>query len=252
MPQSNEGILLLIGALFLLLGLLGGGFEISAVKIPPVGKYTRLFAFIIGTIVFGLGMLRLLIPAPQPIPVAIVPTALPTTAPTENSPSPLPPTATHTPASTPTPNVPTLPAPTESITATTLPVSAIIQDVWVDYDQTRFQKLGMVIHVKFNITGMKSREGRATAYFSYRSGEDLKDTNGEFNTTAGTVSAGESFTPGYDVTQYDNLEIFMPYDELELGTGKYELKFHIEIWERAHPEQPALAVSPSVNFDFTK
>lgn len=252
MPQSNEGILLLIGALFLLLGLLGGGFEISAIKIPPVGKYTRLFAFIIGTIVFGLGMLRLVFPTPQPIPVAIIPTASPTVAPTEIPPTPVPPTATHTPSPTHTPNPPTLPPPTEPVLATTLPASAIIQDVWVDYDQTRFQKLGMVIHVKFSISGMQGKEGRATAYFSHRNGDDLKDTNNEFNTTTGTVAAGESFTPGYPVTIYDNLEIFMPYDELELGPGKYELKFHIEIWERAHPENPALASSPSVNFDFTK
>lgn len=250
LPQSNEGILLVIGALFLLLGLLGGGFEISAIKVPPVGKYTRGFAFVIGALVFGLGMLRLIMP-PQAAPAVSVPTAPPPTATTVALlPSPVPPTATLAP--TQTREIPTPPPATTVSATTTLPQAATIQDIWVTYDQTRFQKVGMVIHVKFSVSGMKDRESRATAYFRQRTGEPLLDQNGAFNTTDGKVSAGESFTPGYEVTQYDNLEIFMPYDELELGPGKYDLQFHVELWEKAHPEKPALAVSPVVDFDFSK
>lgn len=262
MPQSNEGILLLVGALFLLLGLLGGGFEVSAIKIPPVGKYTRAFAFVIGASVFGLGLLRLALPVTQPTVVTVIPTALqatavPTTAPTAIPPSPLPPsplppTISIAPSATPTVSLPTLPPPTEGPEGTVLPQSASIQDVHVDYDVTRFEKKGMVIHVKFSITGMKNQEGRATAYFARQDGEALKDKNGQYNTTDGQVSTGESFTPGYEVTQYDNLELFIPYDELELGPGAYKLKFHVEVWERAHPEKSALAISPDIDFDFSK
>lgn len=253
MPQSNEGILLLIGALFLLLGLLGGGFEISAIKIPPVGKYTRLFAFIIGAIVFGLGMLRLVFPLPQANPIALVPTAPPATAPPPTlAPSPIPPTVAIAPSPTHTLNTPTRPAPTQIPEATSLPRSAIIQDVTVDYDVTRFEKKGMLIHVKFSISGMQNQEGRASAYFAQRDDTPLKDQNGEYTTTEGQVAVGESFTPGFPVTIYDNLELFMPYDELELGPGSYELKFHVQLWERAHPENPALAISPDITFDFSK
>ena len=251
MPQTNEGILLLIGALFLLLGLLGGGFEISAIKIPPVGKYTRGFAFLIGAIVFGLGLIRLIFPLPQtPLVAVVTPTPLPPT-PTAVIPSPLPPTITRAPSPVNTiPPIETLSP--ETPTIQTLPATATIQDVRVEYDQTRFEKLGMVIHVSFNVTGMQEREGRVTAYFAQRSGETLQDKNGEYNTVDGQVSAGASFTPGYAVTQYDDLEIFMPYDELELGAGDYALKFHVEIWEKAHPENPALAISPDIDFDFKK
>lgn len=257
MPQTNEGILLLIGALFLLLGLLGGGFEVSAIKIPPVGKYTRGFAFIIGAIVFGLGMLRLAFPTPQPIAVAVAPTPMPATAaptavPTSIPPSPVPPTATNAPTLAPTAALATLPAPTGGPETTALPQTAYIQDVTVDYDMTRFEKKGMVIHVKFSVTGMLNQEGRATAYFEQQDGTSLKDTNNEYNTTDGQVSTGETFKPGYQVTQYDNLELFLPYDELELGPGNYKLKFHVEVWERAHPEKPALAISPDIQFDFSK
>jgi hypothetical protein len=264
MPQTNEGILLIIGALFLLLGLLGGGFEISAIKFPPVGKYTRAFAFVIGAVVFGLGLFRLLIAAPVPTPIALAPTAPPPTAtplPPTDTPTALPPTHTPTaipPTDTPAPSPTfTLAPPTPTTTAsppivTSVPAAAIIQDIHVDYDQTRFEKKGMVIHVKFSISGMKNVECRATAYFSQRTGEPLQDKNGAYTTTDGQVSVGESFTPGYDVTQYDDLQLFMPYDELELGPGSYQLKFHVELWVRAHPENPALAISPDVDFDFSK
>ncbi|MBI4674772.1 MAG: hypothetical protein HY741_24265 [Chloroflexi bacterium] len=254
MPQSNEGILLLIGALFLLLGLLGGGFEVSAIKMPPIGKYTRAFTFVIGTLVFGIGLFRLLVPISQPTPIALVPTAPPppTAAPIVVTPTFLPPTNTPPPPPTHTLAAPTLILSTDTPAATRLPVTAAIQNISVDYDQTRFEKKGMVIHVKFSITGMKDVECRATAYFSMRTGETLKDQNGEYTATDGQVSSGATFTPGYEVTQYDNLELFIPYDELELGPGAYELKFHIELWEKAHPEKPALAVSPDVNFDYTK
>ncbi len=252
MPQSNEGILLFIGALFLLLGLLGGGFEISAIKLPSVGKFTRVFALIIGTVVFGVGMFRLLFPTTQPIPVAIAPTAPPpTTTPIVVTATSIPPTAAP-PLPTRTPVPPTLAVSSATAPTTSLPASAVIQNISVDHNQTLFEKKGMLIHVKFSVTGMKGLEGRATAYFYMQTGDRLKDLNGEYTTTDGQVSTGKSFTPKDDIMQYDDLQLFMPYDELELGPGSYDLKFHVELWDRAHPEKPSLAVSPAINFTFTK
>ncbi len=242
MPQSNEGILLIVGALFLLLGLLGGGFEISAIKIPPVGKFTQTFALVIGALVFGLGLMRLFLPTPPP-GIVVLPTATAVA---------LIPSAVPSPAPTATPNIPTPLPPTESVSTTALPVAAKIQDIWVDHNVTRFQRVGMLIHIKFNVSGMKDQEGRATAYFYQRDGGALQSADNTFNTSDGKVAAGESFTPGYDPAQYDDLQIFMPYDELELGAGKHELKFYIALWEKAHPENPSLAESPWIDFDFTK
>ena len=54
MPNTTEGLLLAIGGLFLLIGLIGGGFEISAAKIPPVGKKARIAAAVFGLAFLGL------------------------------------------------------------------------------------------------------------------------------------------------------------------------------------------------------
>lgn len=50
MPSTTEGILLVVGVLFVMIALIGGGFEISAAKIPPVGKKGRVGSAIMGLI----------------------------------------------------------------------------------------------------------------------------------------------------------------------------------------------------------
>jgi hypothetical protein len=50
MPNTIEGLLLVIGALFLMIGLIGGGFEVSAAKIPPVGTKGRVGSALAGVI----------------------------------------------------------------------------------------------------------------------------------------------------------------------------------------------------------
>jgi len=250
MPQSNEGLLLLIGALFLLLGLLGGGFEISSIKLPPVGKFTRGFALVIGVMVFGLGLLRLASPVPAiATPTAPSPTVTLTTVP----PSPVPPSPVPpSPIPSPQASAPTQPAPIVLPEITALPINAKIHDVSLAYNVIRFEKKGMLIHVKFSISGMQAQEGHATAYFYDQDGNPLMDQNGAYAASDGAVAVDVLFTPSYPITQYDDLELFLPYDELELDAGTYNLKLHVEIWESAHPENPALAVSPEINFYLEK
>jgi hypothetical protein len=62
MPQNNEGILLFIGAIFFLIGILGGGFEISAIKIPSVGKIIRIISGGIGVIFMSIAIYLYIFP----------------------------------------------------------------------------------------------------------------------------------------------------------------------------------------------
>src|SRR5215204_2428970 len=56
MPDSLEGILLVMGGLFLLIGLIGGEFEVSAAKIPRVGTPGRIGAVIVGIVCLALSL----------------------------------------------------------------------------------------------------------------------------------------------------------------------------------------------------
>ena len=51
---SPDVVLFLVGALFLVVGL-AGSVELTAVKIPSVGKFQRLVAFGIGIVFIGIG-----------------------------------------------------------------------------------------------------------------------------------------------------------------------------------------------------
>ncbi|HJR78470.1 MAG TPA: hypothetical protein VJ821_00270 [Anaerolineales bacterium] len=88
MPQNEIGWLLLIGAVFFLIGLLGGGVEISAIKIPSLSRYPRIAFSVVGALMLGLAVFRILAPtnaainAPSVVatlPFSSTPT-LPTTA----------------------------------------------------------------------------------------------------------------------------------------------------------------------------
>lgn len=108
---------------------------------------------------------------------------------------------------------------------------AHIQKVWVDHNQYQDSVKGMRIHVKFDVDNFKDTKGRVVAYFYTKNGNPLKDTNGSYKTTTGDVSAvSHIFQPSYVNTVYQDFKFFMPYQELHMARGKYNLKFYIRIF----------------------
>jgi hypothetical protein len=98
MLENEKVVLLVIGAVFFLIGLLGGGVEVSAVKIPTVSKYPRVTFLVVGSALLGLAMYRILFPAD--LGVAVPPGSAPSpSGPPTQAPSALPVgnTATATP-----------------------------------------------------------------------------------------------------------------------------------------------------------
>jgi hypothetical protein len=105
MLQNEKAVLLVIGAVFFLIGLLGGGVEVSAVKIPHVSRYTRVAFSLVGAVLIGLAINLILrgdqaserppvvVPSPDlqitetPIVLSteIVPTSTPELAPTAST-----------------------------------------------------------------------------------------------------------------------------------------------------------------------
>jgi hypothetical protein len=276
MPQSTEGVLLVIGALFFLIGLLGGGFEVSAIKIPPIEKYPRAVLFGMGIILLLAGLFRILFPAtPVVVPaantsVAVVTLPPPTQTPLSPSATPPPPTSTPPPPPA-TPLPPTATPPPATVTATvvtptspptatpTLAVIATIQDVSSDYDVTKFGQKGMLIHVKFLVNGMKDLKGRLIAYFSDQGGQQLtshdsKDLTADglfkFQATDGQLIVWDYFTPIYDAAQLSDFQLFLPYSAIELSAGTYHLQFSTKIMDLRNSSQP-LAVAPDFLFSFT-
>ncbi len=237
MPETNEGILFIVGAAFFLIGLIGGGLEISAIKVPPLAKIPRYLMFVVGAFLMGVALMRFM----SPPAAAVVPTP-------ENTPQPPTPTA-----ELPTPTV-APPAPTEPpvvTVATRLGASsARINDIWVDYDVVQLGLDGMLIHVSFEIDGLENVPCAIGAYFYTEAGERLNDQNGEYASEGNQVIAYQNFTPVYPSAQFDDFELFLPYDELELPNGDYDLKFLISIWDMAMVEE--VVSSPYYSFTYSQ
>lgn len=108
---------------------------------------------------------------------------------------------------------------------------AEIKDIWVEHDVWEDDSDGMRIHVSFDINNLEGATCRAVAYFYFERGEPLNDFNQRYCTADGKVSSGIDFEPRYVNTTFNDLCIFLPYDELHIErSGEYDLKFFISIW----------------------
>jgi len=85
------------------------------------------------------------------------------------------------------------------------------------------------VHVKFSVFNMKDVDSNLTLYFEKADGTKLTTTNTKFSSKDGQVAVSRTLKPGFDDTIYKDLEIFMPYEELKLGRGKYNLKMDADV-----------------------
>lgn len=108
---------------------------------------------------------------------------------------------------------------------------ATFEKMWVDYDVKEEGILGMMLHFKFVAYDMKGMAASVAVYFDKNDGQwtILKDKNQKYTSTAGDVAVYKDITPGYDTAFYDDLRIFMPYEELDLDPGKYELSMDTKL-----------------------
>lgn len=107
--------------------------------------------------------------------------------------------------------------------------STKFEKMWVDYNVKENGRLGMRIHAKFTVNNLKDEDSYLAIYFEKADGTDLKTTNKKFAAKDGQVAVYRSMKPGYDETVYKDLDVFMPYDELNLSPGKYDLKMDADV-----------------------
>jgi hypothetical protein len=112
---------------------------------------------------------------------------------------------------------------------------ATFDSLWVDYDVEQEGMRGMRIHLKFSTYNMKEMDAYVAIYFEYNDelAGYLKDKNGKFNSTEGDVALYRAIKPAYDPADYNDLQLFMPYSELDLEPGVYDLTMDAKIIYKA-------------------
>lgn len=106
---------------------------------------------------------------------------------------------------------------------------ATFDRMWVDYDVTQSGQKGMRIHLKFTVYDLKDTNCLVGVYFQDKNGTPLKDYNKKYYTTQGNVAVTKPLTPGYNPAVYEDLQLFMPYDELDLLDGTYNLQMDVDL-----------------------
>ena len=128
-------------------------------------------------------------------------------------------------------------------------ITGQIKDVTVEHNVFKNGVKGMKILVDFSVQNMKGIDGSCAVYFYYENGNRVKDTNGSYATSDNQAATHKTIKPNYDSSSYTDVEIFMPYNELEVGTGKHNLKFYCKIWE--YSTSSAISVAESQYYSFT-
>jgi hypothetical protein len=122
--------------------------------------------------------------------------------------------------------IPTAVPPTPIVMA-----SASINNVTVEFDVLQSSQRGMRIHTDFGIAHGGGMECQIIAYFRYANGSPLLDQNLQDRAADGQVSLSSKFTPPYEYTRYKDYDLFLPYDELHLSSGQYDLTFKVVIFD---------------------
>jgi len=91
---------------------------------------------------------------------------------------------------------------------------------------------GMRIHAKFRVRYGYNVPCRMIAYFFDEDGDALDAADRKYSTDKGKVSVSTSFTPKYDPAVYSDLQLFMPYEALNMESGdEYNLKFYLALYD---------------------
>lgn len=108
------------------------------------------------------------------------------------------------------------------------PMVGTIGRVWVD-PPTPGSKVA--VHLRFAIKHGQGA-GRVVAWFTDRTGQALRDTDGRFRTRAGQVAMGADYTARGANKQFADFRLTLPAGQLHLSPGKHALRVVVGLFHR--------------------
>ena len=108
-------------------------------------------------------------------------------------------------------------------------ISSTVNRVWIDYDVYEGRRKGMRIHINFEVTGLKGVDSKLTARVRRENDSFLMSSNDGFSNDSGELEVAFEMKPGYPTTVYKDAQIFLPYDEIVLRKGVWNLKLDIDL-----------------------
>lgn len=103
-----------------------------------------------------------------------------------------------------------------------------LQKMWVDFDVYENGLLGMRMHAAITVHNMKGMDGLMGFYFKYSDGDPNSYVRhpgvvNKYHDTEGGLAVSVLVVPADNITVYEDLEAFIPYDEFRMSPGEYDL-----------------------------
>lgn len=117
--------------------------------------------------------------------------------------------------------------------------SVAFERMWVDYNIKQAGQDGMRLHIKFVTHNLKATECQLRVGFFYDDDTPIRDKNKKYYTVGGDVALFGDVKPGSNPAYYEDFQLFMPYDELDLAYGDYNLKMDVDLIYKADGEEIA-------------
>jgi len=118
--------------------------------------------------------------------------------------------------------------------------AAKFERVWVDPAPPGGD---VAVHATIVVDNSNGRPGMVVAWFQDRTGQALRDADGQFRSDGGQVAVGVEITPKYDSARFGDVRLVLPAGQLHLAPGRYDLQVAAAFFQGGSMLADAAAVS---------
>jgi len=107
-------------------------------------------------------------------------------------------------------------------------VTSTVNRIWVEYNVTEGGKRGMRVHVNFKVGGLKGIDSKIVARVQKENGDYLLSSS-DLSNDDGQLQIAFEMKPGFDPAVYEDADMFLPYSEINVSRGKWNLKLDVDL-----------------------
>lgn len=120
--------------------------------------------------------------------------------------------------------------PEKTPTSTNTKSGAILDEMWVDYNVTQNGQKGMLVHTRMTVNGFLNQTIQFALGVEKTDGTKVLARSSSPNRSkVGQLVFYKDLRPQYDSAKFNDIQVFVPYNEIVLPAGNYNLRLHADV-----------------------
>ncbi|MGI8670354.1 MAG: hypothetical protein ACR2J3_11005 [Aridibacter sp.] len=108
--------------------------------------------------------------------------------------------------------------------------SGNVEKMWIDYNVTQDGQKGMLVHTKMTLYNLMGEEIQLVIGVEKADGTKVYARQGsKYRSTDGQLAFYIDLVPKYEPTLFNDVSVFIPYNEIVLAAGNHDLRIHADI-----------------------